>query len=148
MSGKLARHEFSTDDDQIPESVLRALDEAFQASHELGTVAVAAILSYSTKTLLRLADKGQIRCRLKGTTHRLFARDDVEAHLRERYRCQSIGQSSKTARSVRTSTYSISSLSRSARYEAKDSLVQRARRRKRQLAELKTNSGNSRNSES
>ena len=72
---------------EIPESVLRQLDLAFESGPEQPTSVIAPILSMSTKTLLRLEGREQIRSRRKGTTHRLFAREDVEAYLREVYKC-------------------------------------------------------------
>jgi DNA-binding transcriptional MerR regulator len=74
---------------QIPFTLARHLDGLF-ARHPLARhSAVCKALEISTKTLHQLGDTGQIVYRLKGSSWRYYAREDVEAFIR-RMTCLSI----------------------------------------------------------
>lgn len=81
---------------QLPRSVIAALDACFETGHAQPTSRVAKTLGISASMLRRDADVGKIVCYTKNQTpasHRVFIREDVEAYLRNRYQyspaCQS-----------------------------------------------------------
>ncbi|MBZ0259825.1 MAG: helix-turn-helix domain-containing protein, partial [Hyphomicrobiales bacterium] len=69
---------------------------------------VCDLLDISTKTLRELGNSGKIVYRLKGTSWRCYAREDVEAFI-GRISCQSTSPSEKTDRSKARTTNLISS---------------------------------------
>jgi hypothetical protein len=81
---------------EIPDSIRRRLDELYSGGIWASNPAVAGLLGLSAKWLTQLGNEGRIHFRLKGKSHRQYAREDVEAHLRGET-CQSIDQSVKTA---------------------------------------------------
>jgi hypothetical protein len=65
----------------ISPTLVVALDAAFEGGPLQATEKVAKLLGISARTLQRLGDERKIRHRPKGTAHRQYTRDDVEAHL-------------------------------------------------------------------
>lgn len=135
------------DDSLIPASVLNELDLAFADGASQPTAKVAKVLAVSPKTLQRLADDRKIVCRRKGKSHRLFAREDVEAYLRGVYECRSTSRKEKTARQSRPTTISISNFGRPDPRFQGASTVRLAKKRKRQLEAWRQGSRNSQPSE-
>jgi hypothetical protein len=94
----------------LPASLSAALDRLF-AKHPLAShVAVAVLLSVSCKTLHRLGDDRIIFYRLRGTSRRCYAREDIERYWGTT-QCQSTGNGTSAARSPRRSSTMTSSSS-------------------------------------
>lgn len=88
----------------IPPSVSAALDELFREECFIAHKAVAEFLKMSDTWLRRLGNDAHIEFFPKGKSHRVYAREHIEAFLRGRDQCQSTGR--KTPR-VNTSRRSI-----------------------------------------
>jgi hypothetical protein len=119
------------------------VEALFANSAEQPTEAVAEVLGISGKTLRRLSVDKKIGWRSKGggdRGHRLYAFEDVISYIEGTHRCPRTSPK-KTGSRKRSSTISISGLSRSARPAPKGSVVRRARERKRLLTEWKTKCG-------
>lgn len=87
----------------IPPSVAEHLDRIFADEPFAGPGEIGRLLRVGPKTLRKLGDQGFIRYRLKGTSHRQYAREDVEAYIRGDMPCRSTGHEEKTAPTKRRS---------------------------------------------
>lgn len=97
--------------DRIPAALIFAMDALFFGHPLAGHAEIASLLEMSTATLRRLGNERKIIYRLKGTSWRFYAREDVEKYLRG-MQCQSILPGEKTELS-KARTTNMTSVSRS-----------------------------------
>ncbi|MBZ0262654.1 MAG: helix-turn-helix domain-containing protein, partial [Hyphomicrobiales bacterium] len=65
----------------IPATLSSAMDKLFNNHALVSHSSVCDLLDISTKTLRELGNSGKIVYRLKGTSWRCYAREDVEAFI-------------------------------------------------------------------
>jgi len=100
----------------IPPSLTKELNRLFDGRVFASNAEVAHLLGVNPVTLRRMGDDQKIGYRLKVTSHRQYAREDIEAHLRgEKPVCPSIVRKTKTATTNRRSTNTTSNSKRKAR---------------------------------
>jgi hypothetical protein len=93
---------------EIPTSLAFKLNELFSTQALAPHKDVAEFLGISTTWLRELGDRDLIRYCVKGTCHRIYAREHVESHLRRDLQYQSTDRKQKRARSNRRITTLIS----------------------------------------
>ena len=117
----------------VPQSIHRDLDRLFATGTLQCGEGVAKVLNISSRTLRRLGDRGKIRFRLKGTAHRQYAREDIEAYLSGDFQWAHISHATSRVGKSRHSSTTISSSGRRAPRRASGFTARQAREQRKRL---------------